>query len=194
MPLKLIHSISGVSKSEVEADESFLQSFTASDDNINQVMALYQRINVVYPAVFVCFMVVSSAAKSCWIQAFGDKKCSSVQRVEQATVQSENTEVDLSQIANIFSTGVVIVAKSSLIDELAIAAPGDVSDVAARKNPSLTDIAALKNLQAKRQKLLELEKQAGNGYCEARLHRHLTLEDIKNIYSLGEFAQYTTLG
>ena len=96
-------------------------------------------------------------------------------------------------LSAVFLSGVVLLAKTCLISEVAIAAPGDISQIAGtNKNVTLSNIQNLADDEQRRAQLRALIQKAGNAYCEVRLHRKLCYSDTEVVYSLGEFHQYTS--
>ncbi|MFN3649253.1 MAG: hypothetical protein ACK47B_06690 [Armatimonadota bacterium] len=187
MALQLICSISAVSRDCIEE----VLPFTASDDNVERVRRLYGSTGLQYPSQFACLIATSSPAKPEWIAAFGLKRQANVRRVTQMVSPAETAITGSSVLKQLNGSGIVIVTVEELLDEVAVAAPGDISDIASKSGQSLVDLSAMATREEKRRLLLDLERRAKNTYCEARIHRPLIRSDIKEVFSLSEFHRYT---
>jgi len=144
-------------------------------------------------------MAVTHEPKREWIQAYAMKKRSIVVRTAYELATSSPiaatiaTQPTVEEIAALLSPGVILLAKPQIINELAVAAPGDISQIAGGKSKVLlSNLQELENEKQRRKHLGLLIQQANPAYCEVRLHRELCFSDIEVAYSLSEFLGYTS--
>ena len=181
-------SVSGVSVSDIKEG----WRMEANDPNFTQVQALYTKSGLQYPTEFICFMAVVGPFPSSYVEAYG-AKAKAIERISEVPTNYVSKVKIPQDMTGIFSSGVVLLAKPGLINEIAVAAPGDISQIAAeKKNITMSNILDLVDEYKRRAQIQALIQQANKVYCEVRLHRKLCYSDIAIVYSLGEFHQYLT--
>jgi len=125
---------------------------------------LYCRSNLPTPPSFTSLFVLTHYPKQNWIQAYS---------------------LDTGRGA------IVILKNDVVLPDIRVAAPDDIYAHARTSGSTLTVYSDDMDQTDKKDSLMQLSRMSAPKYCEARLHRNITFDDVLVAYSLSEFYPFT---